>query len=149
MWYVYYLHCAATGQLLYIGRSDRPKQRQAAFHALHHVLTEMGLKQRHSTFEEACAAEVKAIEKHRPPYNKLTCSSRGALGYRHDAARINRISEAASYPRSEATKLKMSKPKTEETKAKMRKPKSPEHRAKLAAVLKRAAQAKADRRRAN
>lgn len=135
MFYVYYLHCAKTGQLLYIGRTDRLKQRQRAFHDLHHVLTTMGETQRHSTFEAACAAEVAAIAKHQPPYNKVAMSSPGAYGYKHtDEARAKMLA-AAKKPKSEATKQKMRKPKSPETVAKMRQAKSPEHAAKLRLVL--------------
>jgi len=135
MFYVYYLHCAETGELLYIGRSDNPKGRQRAFHDLHHKLTVMGMKQRHSTFEAACAAELTAIARHRPPYNKLLASGAGAFGYKHTPEALARMRSAASKPKSEATRKRMSQPKSEETKAKMRKPKTPEHAAKLAVAL--------------
>lgn len=135
MYYVYYLHCAKTGELLYIGRTDRLKQRQRAFHDLHHVLTTMGETQRHSTFEAACAAEVEAIAKHRPPYNKVAMSSPGAFGYKHTDNAKGRMLVAAKKPKSEAMKQKLRKPKSPETVAKMRKAKSPEHAAKLRRVL--------------
>ena len=147
MWFIYYLHDAVTGELLYIGRSSNPKRRQAAFHALHHVLTEMGEKQRHSDFASACQAELEAIARHRPPYNKILASSPGATGYKHSMTALVAMSEAAAKPKSEQTRQKMRKPKTEEHKKNMSKPKSPEHRAKLALVLKKATAARLAKRR--
>lgn len=138
MFYVYYLLAADTGDLLYIGRSPEPKRRKAAFQKLHHVLTVMGTCQRFSTFEDACRAEVKAIQKHRPPFNRQVVSSPGAYGYKHSPAAIAKAAAAASKPKSPEARAAMRKPKDEKHKAAMRKPKSPEHKAKLVEQLKKA-----------
>ena len=136
MFYVYYLLAADSDELLYIGRSDKPLRRQSAFHKLHHVLTIMGECQRFSTFEEACAAEIKAISKNHPPFNRLVTSSRGAYGYKHTEHALAKVRAAAMKPKSQVTKTAMNKPKSEKHKQAMRKPKNPEHAAKLAETLK-------------
>ena len=136
MFYVYYLHAADSGELLYIGRSDKPVKRQAAFHKLHHVFTVLGVCQKHSSFENACAAELAAIQKHRPPYNKYIVSSVGAFGHRHSVEALEKIAQVARKPKTSATRQAMRKPKSEKHKEAMRKPKGPEHQAKLAEHLK-------------
>ena len=89
MHYVYYLLDPETQDLLYIGRSNRPKTRMNAFKRRTGRNVCFGLCQRFSDIERACQAEVTAITKHWPPYNQIAASSIGTLGqattvgYRH------------------------------------------------------------------
>lgn len=80
MHYVYYLLEPKTFNLMYIGRGLKPEVRQQAFARRHGVQTIMGICQRYSDFESACKAELIAIKKHRPPYNKSIQSSSGRFG---------------------------------------------------------------------
>jgi predicted GIY-YIG superfamily endonuclease len=79
-YYVYYLLDPETQDLLYIGRSNNTKQRQSAFFCKNKRVTTLGISQRFQTFSEACEAELLAIEKHRPVYNKNLVSSVGHFG---------------------------------------------------------------------
>ena len=112
MFFVYYLLAESSGELLYVGRSNQPRVRQTSFHRRTGVRTVMGVCQRFSEFSKACKAELVAIQKHRPPFNKVLVSSAGSLGL--------------SIPQSTFTKEKRSrslagKPKTEEHKNNMSK----------------------------
>ena len=80
MHYVYYLLDPETQDLLYIGRSNKPKNRQHAFHRKHKILTVLGVCQRHSDFNKACQAELTAIAKHWPPFNKRLHSGSSSIG---------------------------------------------------------------------
>lgn len=95
--FVYYLHEAATNELLYIGRSSQPEGRRQSFERKLGRPVVFGPFQRFSDFEKACRAELLAIAEHWPPYNKYLTSSRGSFG--------------AARQQSEATKLKISKTK--------------------------------------
>lgn len=81
-YYVYYLLDPGTGDLLYIGRSHRPRTRQLYFEKRTGLSTVLGVSQRFSSFEEACAAELKAITRHHPPWNKSVQSSNGRYGHK-------------------------------------------------------------------
>lgn len=137
MIYVYYL-LSQAGDLLYIGRALNPADRRARFERTHKMQTVPGIPQRHSSMEAAAAAELAAIAKHRPPFNKYLTSSPGRFG--------------KSCPHSDETKQKISRAKmgvanpklqgrvfSDETKAKMRAAKvgrklSPETRARMSAA---------------
>lgn len=93
MYYVYYLKQAQTGALLYIGRSHDPKGRQRDFHKRYKVQTVMGICQRHSTFEAACSAELKAIARHQTSFNKKMISSPGNYGRPLSEGQKKRISQ--------------------------------------------------------
>ena len=80
MHYVYYLLSQDTNDLLYVGRSHQPRARQTAFHRRTGVRTVMGVCQKFTQFERACYAELKAIRKHQPPFNKVLVSSPGSFG---------------------------------------------------------------------
>lgn len=80
MHYVYYLMDAATGELLYIGRSNNPKHRRFAFMKRTGREVIFGISQRFADFARSQAAELKAIKEHRPPFNKHLVSSPGNLG---------------------------------------------------------------------
>lgn len=80
MHYVYYLLDPDTLELLYIGRSNNPKHRLFAFRKKKQRDAILGVCQRYSDFERACKAELRAIAKHWPPYNKSLISSLGKLG---------------------------------------------------------------------
>lgn len=79
--YVYYLLDPESLDLLYVGRSNDPANRQRDFHRKKGRQTVMGLCQRHSSFELACAAELRAIRQHRPPFNRIEVSNKGGLGH--------------------------------------------------------------------
>ena len=79
-YFVYYLLDPVTKDLLYIGRSNRPSVRQRAFHSKTGLSTELGPCQRFSDFDSACQAELRAIKKHLPPFNKSVQSSKGRYG---------------------------------------------------------------------
>ena len=112
--FVYYLLCPTTGDILYIGRSNKPRLRHKHFERKHGLPVNMGLLQRHSTFEAACDAEIAAIVKHHPKYNKHLVSSTGALGrknakgYKHTPEAKVRILKAVTGRRqsSETCQLK-------------------------------------------
>ena len=78
--WVYYLLDPDTKTILYIGRSFHPKKRKLVFERRNGRATEFGLFQRHANLESASKAEVKAIAKHWPPYNKHLVSSLGNTG---------------------------------------------------------------------
>lgn len=78
--FVYYLLDAAVGELLYIGRSHSPESRRQVFERRIGRPVVFGLFQRFSDFDKACRAELLAISKHWPPYNKYLTSSRGGRG---------------------------------------------------------------------
>lgn len=88
--YVYYLH--AENQLVYIGRSDNPRRRQALFKKRTGIATSLGICQRFTLFQDAADAEIKAILKHRPKFNKKVISSAGTLGRARTAEERLRIS---------------------------------------------------------
>lgn len=83
---VYYLFDEPGELLLYIGRSCDPLARQRAFERRYGIATSLSLCQRFTRFEDACAAELRAIAAHRPPYNKNLVSSRGMYGRPRSAA---------------------------------------------------------------
>lgn len=78
---VYYLDHPVTGELLYIGRSLNPRQRRRAFESRTGIKAVLDLCQRFTDFEAAQRAEVQAILRHRPPFNKIAVSGRGTLGH--------------------------------------------------------------------
>ncbi len=77
--YVYTLFDKA-GRLVYIGRSNDPKARRYMFEWKHGFSVKLGPMQRFSTIEQAQEAELKAIAKYWPPYNKHLVSSIGRFG---------------------------------------------------------------------
>jgi len=77
--YVYYLHDPTSLDLLYIGRSNNPASRQKDFVRLHGIQVLLGICQRHSSLEAASAAELVAIAKHWPPFNKHLVSVPGGF----------------------------------------------------------------------
>lgn len=83
MFYVYYLLDPETKCILYIGRTNDVSARVRAFVAKYQISVKLGLCQRHSGFEGACAAELKAIAEHCPFYNKNLVSSLGNYGRKH------------------------------------------------------------------
>lgn len=79
-YFVYYLLDPESGQVIYVGRSHRPKKRKTMFEWKYEVTTTLGVCQRFTNFEKACEAEREAIRTHRPKYNKKVTSSAGRLG---------------------------------------------------------------------
>jgi len=126
MHFVYYLLCATTGELLYIGRSHNPKGRKSSFERRTKKATVFGLPQRHSDFQSACQAELKAIAKHQPPYNLYLASSPARMGKKNRPEHNEAIRKAITgITRSHETRAKISmanrlrgpqKPDTPETK---------------------------------
>jgi hypothetical protein len=109
MHFVYYLLCAATGELLYIGRSHSPKGRKAAFERRTKKNTVFGMQQRHSRLEDACQAELKAIAKHNPPYNLYLASSPARSGKTNSVEHNEAIRRALTgITRSIETRAKIS-----------------------------------------
>lgn len=80
MHYVYYLLDPDTEDLLYIGRSNRPLHRLYSFVKKKGRQAKLGVCQRHRDLIAASKAELKAINKYWPPYNKQLISSFGSLG---------------------------------------------------------------------
>lgn len=106
---VYYLLDATSGQLLYVGRSDHPKRRKAAFERKHGIAVNFGVPQRHAELEEACRAERRAILQHKPPYNKIVSSAPGRIGIANTPERRQQISRMnAGRPLTEEVKQKIS-----------------------------------------
>lgn len=75
----------------------------------------MGLCQRHSNFQQACQAELVAIAKHWPKFNKRLCSSTGtlgqpaSLGYRHTEGAKSKLRDfRLGSKQTEAAKRKIS-----------------------------------------
>lgn len=141
-WYVYYLFDLDETELLYIGRSNKPRTRQLAFERKYEVPTFMGLCQRHATFDEASKAELQAIAKHRPPFNKHYVSSLGGLGqvrsgFKHTPEVIEIIRATSTGRRqSPETCLKKSEALKGEKAPWFGKKFSPETRAKMSAAQK-------------
>ena len=90
--YVYYLLNPRDGEILYIGRSTHPKRRLSAFERREQRSAILGLSQRFRDFESAAQAERSAIEKYRPPFNKLTASAKGRTGIPNSPERRAQIS---------------------------------------------------------
>lgn len=88
MHFVYYLLDPETKDLLYIGRSNRPLHRLYSFIKKKGRKAELGLCQRYSDFIEASKAELRAINRHWPPYNKQLISSLGNLGQKPLLGRV-------------------------------------------------------------
>lgn len=116
MFYVYYLLDPKTLELLYIGRSNAPQGRKADFTRRNSRECVFGLHQRFFDFQRACKAELTAIAKHKPPYNKTLTSSIGSFGMCgvHGHSQTNSTKQKISQTlkglkRSEETKAKMSK----------------------------------------
>lgn len=77
--YVYYVH--HENELVYIGRSSRPSKRLTHFRARTGLpLSVLGVCQRFTNLDDACSAEIAAIQKHRPKFNKVVASSYGTIG---------------------------------------------------------------------
>ena len=88
--YVYYI--LNEDDLVYVGRSSTPKKRLNAFKRKTGLnKASLGIPQRFKTLEEACQAELKAIAKHWPPYNKILTSSPGAHGPAQSARLSSRV----------------------------------------------------------
>ena len=131
MFYVYYLHSTA-GELLYIGRSLNPIGRKSSFERRTGQSVFLGICQRHSNLEDACKAELAAIAKHRPPYNKYLASSPCRTGKKNSAAHNAAISaKTKGLVRSEETRRRIS----EANKRWIRKPDTPEVKAKKSAAM--------------
>lgn len=90
--YVYYLF-DSSDRLLYIGRTDCLRRRKSAFERRTGIQVYFGINQRHKCFADACHAELVAIEKHKPPYNKNIASVSGFLGKQHSAKTRTGISQ--------------------------------------------------------
>lgn len=111
MWFVYYLLDEDSGDLLYVGRSNHPKRRKWAFERKYQRRTTFGFPQRFSSFDEACFAELAAIKRTKPPFNKNNVSSAGMLGRKPNitAQQIEAIKKAnTGREPSEKTREKMS-----------------------------------------
>lgn len=89
--YVYFLFRKGSNELLYIGRSNEPERRRKHFQARTGIEVEPGVPLRFSSLEKASAAELRAIAKYRPPFNRLDISSPGFLGRSHSAEARARI----------------------------------------------------------
>lgn len=100
--YVYYILDPSTRDLLYVGRSTDPHRRLVDFQRKHKRPAMLGFVLRFQTLDEAQAAELSAIKRHRPQLNRHWVSSpgalghRNALGYRHTAEAIERIRASAT-----------------------------------------------------
>lgn len=126
--YVYTLLDPITKVLLYIGRSYDPKRRCSEFERLRGIPAQLGPIQRFDCVEAAQQAELKAISKYWPPYNKNLASSIGGLGYQHRTDSKEKIGEASRRRKwKEESKSKISM-------ARKGKPLSSEHQAKLSAA---------------
>jgi len=148
--FVYYLLDPASQDLLYIGRSHRPKVRHLDFQRRTGRLATLGVCQRFSTIDQACSAELVALAKHKPPFNKRLASSTGRLGHRgatisewHRQQVIkSRKGRTVSEETKDRTRASMlGKKLSEETKQKIReanlgKKQSPEAVAKRLATIK-------------
>lgn len=141
MFYVYYLLDPETLELLYIGRSHRPQVRCNAFKSKYGIDCVIGISQRFSDFERACKAEVMAIKKHWPPYNKHLVSSKGRFGltgftFTHSPETKNLISLAGvGRKQSEETIAKRIATRRGSDNFRKGIPAKPEHVAKRAAAL--------------
>ena len=133
MHHVYYLLDANSLELLYIGRSVNPEGRRRAFANRHKVDVVLGVCQRFSNLEPACRAELAAIEKHWPRYNKRLISAAGFLGHSHSSKarsrtdafrrRMSQVQLGKTIPESQRKLLSAAlkgKPKSEATKQRMR-----------------------------
>ncbi len=105
--YVYFLYNLDEDVLLYVGRSLNAVVRWQHFMVREDVPAVLGRIDRYDDLDQACAAELDAIETLHPLFNIRRQSSKGNTGMHHQLS--------------------------EETKAKMRKPKSAQHRANIAA----------------
>lgn len=83
---VYYLVCPDSGQLLYIGRSQKPRMRVKDHQRRLGRSLALECIRWFSSLEEASAAELEAIRIERPPLNQRMVSSPGYLGHRPNAA---------------------------------------------------------------
>ena len=90
--YVYYLFDSTTDQLLYIGRTDCLRRRKSAFTRRTGLSVYFGMSQRFLDFDMSCIAELRAILKHQPPYNRIVASSLGFKGSQHSSTARNQIS---------------------------------------------------------
>ncbi len=133
---VYFLHCADTKQLLYVGRTQNKTERKWYFEKRTGLRTYFSLNKRYSSFEEACLAEVAAILLFQPPFNKNARSGKGAKGTRHTFDARRRISTASS------SRIQSAETRLRRSQSLRGKPKSPEHRRNLSISL-RAARSKA------
>lgn len=86
MFYVYYLLDPVSLDLLYIGRTNDLPARLRSFQAKHGLLVKSGIPQRFTDFERACQAELEAIRRYKPPFNKNEVSSAGRYGQLHSEA---------------------------------------------------------------
>lgn len=85
MWYVYFLFCEAGHELLYIGRSNRPKARLVDFMRRTDRGAYIGDLLQYENIHDACIAELQNIARYRPPFNKVLASTTGMLGHKHTA----------------------------------------------------------------
>ena len=74
-YYVYYLLDTWDGNIIYIGRSKRHPLyefgRKQEFEYLNGVITQLGVCQRFRIARDSKIAEMRAIKKHKPIYNKV------------------------------------------------------------------------------
>lgn len=103
MFYVYYLLDPESRDILYVGRSTTPLRRLWAFKRKHQKEVVFGFHQRHSDFGRACQAELSAITKHRPVFNKKLISTRGSIGCARDEAYRQKLSAALKGRRGSMT----------------------------------------------
>lgn len=107
--YVYYLFDSTTDQLLYIGRTDCLRRRKSAFERRTGLTVNFGINQRHADFDKSCLAELRAILRHKPKYNKVVASVSGFKGRTHsETARQSISNKNTGHTTSDAVRLKIS-----------------------------------------
>lgn len=131
--YVYYL-CDHSGNILYIGRAQRPELRKGAFERKHERMTHFGVHQRHSKLDDAQEAERAAILKHKPPFNKKVSSTKGMTGKAH-SERTKRVigNKHKGKTQTPEARARMSMARMGQPAHNKGKPMSAESRAKLSA----------------
>lgn len=110
--YVYYLLDPSNDDLLYVGRGFYPGQRKRVFEKRTGRSVKLGTCQRFSDFGKACLAEIKAIARHEPPFNKNLVSASGNFGnigtYHHSAEIKERIrANSSQYRHSPEVKARL------------------------------------------
>ena len=126
MFYVYYLLDPQSSELLYVGRSHKPHQRKDSFNRKYGLAATLGFSQRFASFPDACLAELQAIAKHRPKFNKRVASSPGHFGTSFSLAHRSKISKSLmGRPVSAQTREKLralfsGRPVSEEERSRLR-----------------------------
>ena len=132
------------GDVIYIGRSLTPERRRWLFQHRRGIPVRLGQMERYSDFDQACAAELRAIARMRPRFNKILASSPGNLGMKNSAeknAKVSaklkgRVGTMLGRSHSEETRAKMSASLIGRAGTMTGRTFTPEHRAKISAANK-------------